>query len=80
MDQLEKDLVTIVCGGKRKAIPKAEAALRRLMNQVANGNLTAGREFLAMSKKCFPAETTELQEFIFMAQRPPKSGKWVRVR
>jgi hypothetical protein len=30
MDQLEKDLVTIVYGGKRKAIPKAEAALRRL--------------------------------------------------
>ncbi len=80
IDQLEKERVTIVNRGKRKVIPKAEALLRRLMNQAASGDLTAAREFLALSKKYFPAETTEAQEFIFMAQRPPNSGKWVRVR
>ena len=79
IDQLEKELVTIVYKGKRKTIPKLEASLRRLMSQAANGNLVAGKEFLRLSRKYYPAEPPKMQQIIFMAERPPKSGKWVRV-
>jgi hypothetical protein len=80
IDQLERELVTIVYKGRRKSIPRLEASLRRLMNQAANGSLPAGREFLRLSKKYYSAETPAIEQTMFMAERPAKSRKWVRVR
>jgi hypothetical protein len=80
IDQLERELVTIVYRGKRRKIPKIEASLRRLMNQAANGSVMAGKELLRLSRKYYPDKKTETQQIVFMVQRPANSGKWVRVR
>jgi hypothetical protein len=79
IDRLEAEGILIALKGKRRQVTALVAMYRQLFNKTMLGDMSAARQLVKLTMKYCPSEKMGTQDIIWMVERPPRSGKMVRI-